>query len=166
MSAVAVGVPLMLHQPAWIEGAIASAGCALVAWVFIAVLLYVQPDLEEDLVTPNLELRVPSGNTTDGGLVDAAGCADVEGCAAILALIFAGILIFLAFTLLFELLLPGVIFLLFWPLRRGLARLMERHPECSGHPALSVAWSGLWSLVTIGPVALVVCSLLYWLKPH
>jgi hypothetical protein len=164
LAVVAIAIPNAAHLPKWIEFEIVAGVWWLVWTLVLAYLLFNAHEVEDDVSWATLRKKNvnPSGAERDGCgskifaevLFDGGCCLtsifDAGAAIAFVVLTAAGILIS------FDILIPGLAFLLYLAIRGMLARALNPTRSCEGNAPLALLWGMIWATAYTAPVALIV----------
>jgi hypothetical protein len=165
----AVLVPVAAHLPRWVEVELVI-GAWWAVWVCaLAYLLHRTCGISDDATAPSSPrwLRGRSGSSSDSssdasGCLHLAdpGCADLslagEGCAQAVIAVVCIALIVVGASLVVELVIPGLAFLMYVLIRGMLARALSGREDCQDSVVRSLLWGTFWATVYTLPLALAV----------
>jgi hypothetical protein len=164
-------VPAAVRMPRWVEVELVVAAWWAV-WVGgLTYLLHSTCGVSDDATAPSGPswLRRSSKTTRPAGGADGPdgcwhladpGCLDLsiagEGCGQAVLIIAGVVLIFFGLSLLVELLIPGLAFLMYVLVRGMLARAVAGRDDCQGNLLRSAIWGTFWATLYTLPLALAV----------
>jgi hypothetical protein len=160
-------LPLARWWPMWVRFEVVLAVWWALWAAALAHLLYHGTRVTDDhaMSAPRNWLGNAGGPDPGWFLWPELGCG--EGCATGLAVIAAGVLLFIGLWFLIEVAVPGLAFLSYFLIRGSLAHVVNDRHHCQGRLIDSVLWGAFWATLYVLPLTLVTWAAhLMWLQHH
>jgi hypothetical protein len=143
------------HLTALVEAQVVMGVWWVVWFGVLTYLLYTGTLVDDELV----DVSFSPGSVEDIlETVPNPGCAPdpSDGCLAVIGILVGVVLLYLAFVLLIELVLPGIALILLVSVGGMLARVANDTHDCERKLGRSLTWAFVWSTTYVLPIALAV----------
>lgn len=160
----AILIPTAAHLPRWIEFELVLVVWWLVWWVALSWMLFRGHRVEHDARLPeaNLVRRIPWAGAGEGTFWGIQ-LVFTEGCLVALLVPIIAFVLVAATLFAYELLVPGIAFLIYFAIRGMAARVTNDHDRCHGMPSLAMFWGMTWATAYTLPIAAIVYGVHWWI---
>jgi hypothetical protein len=162
----AVLLPTAAHLPTWVEFELVRGIWWIVWFVLLSWMLYQGHEVEDDADAPDPRLlrKIPWGEAAWEGF-NSIGClGSIDGCLWPVLIIAGLAVLAVAAIFVYELLLPGIAFLIYLAIRGMVARVINDRHHCAGESGLSQLWGIIWATAYTAPIAAIVYAIHWWVQ--